>query len=71
METYLLERLKHILWLICGAVLGYLTHYLRTGKLTLTSDNLFFLKAILFGFVLVEVIKLFSWLFKRIKQNNQ
>ncbi|WHY84669.1 hypothetical protein QNH39_18705 [Neobacillus novalis] len=71
MKTYLYERLKHILWLLCGAILGYLTHYFRTRTFTLTSDKLFFLKAILIGFVIIEVISLFSWLYKRIKHNNQ
>ena len=71
MKTYILERFKHIwIWLICGAVLGYLVHYLRTRQLTLTTDNLFFLKMTLIGFVAAEVLNLIRWLFNRIKQNN-
>jgi uncharacterized membrane protein len=69
MKAYLLKRLKQvlrdILWLISAAVLVILVHSLRNGKLTVNSYGLFFLKLLIIGLVIVEVIKLISWLFKR------
>ena len=75
MKAYILERLKQvlwqILWLIGAAVLAILVHSLRNGKLTVNPYGFFILKCLLIAIVIVEVIKFISWLFKRIKQNNQ
>lgn len=75
MKTYLLVRLKqflwHILWLLGAAALAILVQSLRNGKLTVNPYGFFFLKIIVIGIIISEVIKFFSWLFKRKKQNNQ
>ena len=65
MKVYLLESLKRILWFLGAAFLGILVACLRKGELIFTSDNLFLFKAILIGFLIVEIIKLFNWLINR------
>ncbi|MFP5110641.1 hypothetical protein ACSU6B_28635 [Neobacillus sp. C211] len=69
MKAYLLESLKRILWFLGAAFLGVLVASLRKGGFIFTPDNLFFFKAILIGFLIVEIIKLFSWLINQ-KRNH-